>query len=107
MTKLNEAEVRVILVSDAKYQDIADYYGVHYATISDIKLGKTWKHVEGQRYDGVRLDNKVGVRGVSLVRQTGRYNAKFMLNKKLYCLGSFKTVEEASEAINKKKQELA
>lgn len=48
-SKLVESDVRRIktrLSRGEKGQDIAEIFGVHKATISDIKVGKTWRHVD-------------------------------------------------------------
>lgn len=45
--KLNEEQVKMILTSPALGKDIADQLGVHKATVSDIRCGKTWRHLTG------------------------------------------------------------
>lgn len=46
----------------------------------------------------VNKNNKTGHRGVFLVESTGKYRAYIGLRKKLYNLGTYKTIEEAIDA---------
>lgn len=48
MAKLNPSqviEIRSLLAEGLSLQDIAGRYGVHFATISAIKCGKTWRNL--------------------------------------------------------------
>ena len=45
VAKLDEKHIREIRKDPRMLKDIASDYGVHFATISAVKLGKTWKHV--------------------------------------------------------------
>jgi hypothetical protein len=47
--KLTEQEVRAILISKDTNTALAAEYNVDASTISDIKTGKSWKHVPGPR----------------------------------------------------------
>jgi len=44
--KLTEAQVREILASDELQSVLAERYGVSQGTISNIRLRKTWRHLE-------------------------------------------------------------
>jgi hypothetical protein len=44
--KLNEAQVKFIKASSMSGAFLAAYYGVSRATISKIRLGRIWKHLE-------------------------------------------------------------
>ena len=58
-------------------------------------------------WNRVLPDNKSGLpRGVNLFRKNGTYVARISYRNKRYCLGYFKTIEEASAAYNKKQKEL-
>lgn len=105
---LTEEQAKKILESDEPYHILAERYGVNRVTVSDLKRNKTWTHLEGKRHIGpLRPDNKTGVKGVSPIRKSGLYDARFKLNKKLYSLGQFKTIEKAAQAITKKRLELS
>ena len=49
---------------------------------------------------GVRKDNKIGVTGITML-PSGNYWARVGINKKVYSLGVFKTLDEAVEARKK------
>lgn len=61
---------------------------------------------QNQRNRGIHKNNRTGVKGVSFCKQTGLYKARVMLYHKEYFCGRFKTVEEAKEAVIKKRIEL-
>lgn len=44
--KITECEVRAIRTMDAPQQEIADMFGITQTAVSQIKLRKTWKHVD-------------------------------------------------------------
>lgn len=49
MAKLSETDARAIkvaLMERRSQREIARLFGVHFATVSDISTGKTWKHIE-------------------------------------------------------------
>jgi uncharacterized protein YjcR len=48
---LNEKQVKEIILNgkgSLTYQDIADKYGVSKATIRDVLISRTWKHIHTQ-----------------------------------------------------------
>jgi hypothetical protein len=47
MAKLNEADARYIYQSDEMGSSLAEKFGVNKSKISDIRRGRTWKHVTG------------------------------------------------------------
>lgn len=49
--KLTEADVREIMASRGTCQSLADQFGVHLATVNDIRRGITWKHLSLSRSD--------------------------------------------------------
>jgi len=53
---------------------------------------------------GVNSNNKLGVKGVS--SYGSKYTAKIQHKDKVYCLGTYATVEEASDAYKRKSKEL-
>jgi hypothetical protein len=59
-----------------------------------------------QNHTGPRADNKCGVRGVSLCKQTGRWQGQVAVNGKRYNVGRFDTIEEAEAAVVAKRNEL-
>ena len=98
---LTEKQAKEILASDDHSCDLAERYVVDYVTISKLRRGETWKHLKGKRYTGLGTDNKTGVKGVSPIRKSGKYDARFKLNRKLYCLGAFDTIDQAAKAVTK------
>lgn len=44
-SKIKEADALAIIKDNRKQKDIAEQYGVSVPTISDIKRGKSWKHL--------------------------------------------------------------
>lgn len=52
---------------------------------------------ENSRNTGLARNNTTGVTGVN-IRPSGRYFASITVNRKCICLGTFDTIEEASEA---------
>jgi hypothetical protein len=52
---LTEDQVRKIRSDPRTLTEIAEEYGIHFGTVSEIKLRKRWKHIEGvidRRIDG-------------------------------------------------------
>lgn len=47
---------------------------------------------------GIHKNNKLGVKGVSLHKKTGKYQAEIQINGKVTYLGIYKTIEEAKSA---------
>jgi hypothetical protein len=45
LTAEKVTEIRKLIASGVGVTDIADIYGVHYSTISEIRDGKAWKHI--------------------------------------------------------------
>ncbi len=41
-------KIRALLANGIQGKDIANQFGVHKATISDIAAGKTWRHLQGE-----------------------------------------------------------
>jgi HNH endonuclease len=52
---------------------------------------------ENSRNRGLRVDNKLGVKGVHR-RENGKYRASIRVDGKLICLGSFVLIEDAANA---------
>lgn len=104
---LTEKQAKKILASDKSYASLSRKYDVDPQTIANLKQGRAWKHLGGKRHTGLSPNNTSGVKGVSFSRRVGRYDAKFQLNKKFYWLGYFDTIEEAAQALSKKKLELS
>ncbi len=105
-SKLTDEQVEEILVSKDTNRILADRYGISEGIVSSVKHGRIWKHVKGKRHaNKIHTHNRTGVRGVS-IQEDGQYVAEFQLNKKKYWLGRFDTIEEAAQAITKKKLEL-
>ncbi len=102
MSELTENQVQEILKSKESHQVLANRYGVTRANISYIKRGKTWKHIEGVRVQDItrpRKDSTIGIRGVSPERN--KFRARIQVDRQRRYLGTFETVEEATEAIRK------
>ena len=49
---------------------------------------------------GPRINNRLGIQGVHLIKKTGRYRAKCCINGKTHHIGVFATATEAEEAYN-------
>lgn len=45
MHKLSEQDARAIKADPRKHAEIASQYGVSYVTVSDIKRGRSWRHL--------------------------------------------------------------
>jgi hypothetical protein len=45
IAKLSEADVRAIRQAAGTQRAIAKRFGVHFGTVNDILLGKTWRHI--------------------------------------------------------------
>jgi hypothetical protein len=58
---LTEPQVREIFSDPRPYAAIATEYGVHTQTISDIKNGYTWKHIDAEVVKGKRTSPRRGV----------------------------------------------
>lgn len=54
----------------------------------------------------IRSDNKTGVKGVGMHKQSGKYRARITINRIKYNLGLFDTVDEARIIIEEKRKEL-
>ncbi len=102
---LTEGQVKEILASNESYTLLGEEYDVSEGAIRAIKRGRSWRHLGGKRQTGLRHTNTTGVNGVSIYGD--RFHARFSLDKKLYLLGYFDTVEEAAQAITKKRLELS
>lgn len=81
-----------------------------------LKPGNIIDHINGNTHDNrkenlreisksenaqntkTRVDNKLGIKGVSYDPPTGRYRAEITVNKKTIRLGRFTTLEEAAKA---------
>jgi hypothetical protein len=55
-------------------------------------------HGQNQQNRGVQSNNQLGVKGVYVVRKTGRYAARIGVDGRYIGLGSYLTVEEAARA---------
>ena len=105
VTKLSVSDVQEILESNDLQQTLADKYGVNRTIISDIQCRKRWRYLEGSpRIDAAMGNSQTGVRGVSPVGS--QYRATIMFKSVRYSLGYFDTVEEAEQAVTKKRLEL-
>lgn len=100
--KLTEKQVEEILASEENYQTLADKYGVSLSTLSKIKRGEKWRHVEGQRRLGANT-NKTGTRGVSFDKASGKYRTRIVIKGKRRSLGMFTNIEDATKAVAKRR----
>ncbi len=99
LAKLTEKQVKEILESNEPQQVLADRFGVSRENISDIKCGKTWKHLEG----GCAFKSQTGARGITL--HDDKYRARTMLQGKTYHLGTFDTINKAKQVLDNWKSE--
>lgn len=102
LSVLTEEQVQEIIASGDSHQNLANQYGVTGANISYIKRGETWKHIKGNRVQDTtrsRKDSTVGVRGVS--PEGSKFKARIQMNGRRRYLGTFETVAEAAEAVQK------
>lgn len=58
-------------------------------------------HGQNIANDGPKKNNKLGVKGVDLIKKTGKYRATIRYNYQKIHLGNFDTLREATEAYNK------
>lgn len=70
----------------------------------NIRFVSRQTNILNQRH--LRKDNKSGLRGISKNKGCNTWRARVNYKGKAYYLGSFKTLEEATEAYNKKASEL-
>ncbi len=61
---------------------------------------------QNQHNRGAPSNNKTGVKGVSLQKAIGRYQARIKLHDKRYHLGYFDTISEAEQVVIAKRVEL-
>lgn len=61
---------------------------------------------QNKRNTYVQRNNKLGVKGVSLISQTNRYRAQITANKKTRHIGCFKTLDEAAAAYRQAAMEI-
>ncbi len=96
-SKLTTRKVKEILGSKEPHQVLATQHGVTPGLIGHIKRGRIWKHIKGNRHtSSAQTNSKTGVRGVSHIKE-GKFQATF---KRRY-LGTFETIEEAAEEVQK------
>lgn len=62
-------------------------------------------HAQNAGNRKVHRNSKTGVKGVSLIRSTGRFGAWIKVDGKSINLGSFQTIEEAGAAYRRKAEE--
>lgn len=72
-------------------------------TLGNLRLCKKQQNEFNQK---IRTDNTSGYKGVSLLKESGRYRAYINKNRIRYELGIFLTKEEAALAYNRKAVEL-
>jgi hypothetical protein len=102
-SKLTTEMVGEILDSEETNLTLAARYGVSDGLISHIRRGSVWKHISRKQYvTGAQVNSKTGVKGVSPTKE-GKYTAAFTQNGKRHYLGTFGTVEEATEVIQKER----
>lgn len=99
--KLAEEIVKAILASSESGLILAKKYGISPQTISDIRCGRSWKHLGGSRrvIGGAHSNSKTGVRCVTLHKPTGKYLAQV----KGKHLGLFTNIEDATKAVAKRR----
>jgi hypothetical protein len=56
---------------------------------------------ENARNKKLQKNSKTGVKGVQWIEKRNKYRAKIVFERKVYALGDFRTIEEASNAYNK------
>lgn len=98
-------------------RSVAIHHALWYAYHgTPLKPGNIIDHINGNTHDNrkenlreisksenaqntkTRVDNKLGIKGVSYDPPTGRYRAEITVNKKTIRLGRFTTLEEATKA---------
>lgn len=100
-SKLTKGQVVEILASKETNIALAAQYQVSDSLIAHIRRGRIWKHLEGKRHTRTsHRDSKTGVRGVSPSRYGG-YVASVTVKGTRKHLGTFETVAEAAEAVQK------
>lgn len=97
--KLTERDTKAILDSNESGKILAKRYGVSPQTISDVRVGRGWKHLGGSRrkVGGAHSNSTTGIRGVSFHKQTGKYRAYRKGNH----LGLFTNIKDAAKAVAK------
>ena len=61
---------------------------------------------DNQCNSGISKNNTSGIKGVSFIRSTGKWRAELKFQKIHYYLGCFIAIEDATEAIKRKREEL-
>lgn len=74
--------------------------------IVNLRLATRGDLDNGQNRKGINANNTTGFLGVSYCKQTGKYRAQIICNRKRVPIGRYKTPEEAHEAYLAKKREL-
>ncbi len=105
-SKLTDEDVKEILESNESNKMLAKRYGVNDRTISSLRHGVHWKHLQGTRYGELQIDNKTGVKGVSYHAGTGKWQAQFYTNGKKYYAGVHDTVAQAKQALVTRRREI-
>lgn len=71
----------------------------------DSNLRRANKSENNQNRRGAQVNNKSGVRGVCWHKQSGKWQAKIIINKKHITIGRFKILEEARTAVELARKE--
>jgi len=107
MARLSEKQAGEILASREPGVVLATKYGVPGSLISNIRLGKRWKHLEGGRQEKeMYANNTTGIRCISEDHCRGTYVVQFSYNKKRYRFSGFDTIAEAEQALIAKRIKL-
>jgi hypothetical protein len=95
--KITRQTAEKILDSNDSAGSLSERYGISLGTISDIRAGRTWKHLKGRRRNPGEATYRsiTGIRGVSPCKQTGKFKARWLDR----WLGRFDTIDQASKAV--------
>lgn len=85
------------LVTKAKAEDLVDHINGNRLDNRKSNLRLVSKNQNAQNCSRY-INNKSGVKGVYLCKQTGRWRAEIRANNKVFKLGRFETLEEAKKA---------
>jgi hypothetical protein len=103
--KLTENDVREILAqlatTEVTQAVLAERYNVPTSTISSIVTGKSWRHVEGERFDGHERRKSSGFYGVVCRHdRVSKWRAHIHVDGKDHYFGSYGFEEDAAIAVN-------
>lgn len=100
-SKINDSIVQKVFdlyKSGLTQKKVALLLGIDHSNVSLILRGKAWKHTNLSDCKDVPMNNTSGCTGVYFVKQTKKWKAEIIRNKKYKSLGCFDKLEDAIKA---------